>query len=259
MKSFIFTLLSFLVFGQSFSSAQEVAKKPSELLVEGRLTDLQACVNVHDTILVINYWDCAVEDNDTVSLNLNGTWILQRIRLTNARKELRIKVQPGENYLTLFAHNLGDLPNNTAAMSVREQYANQEIKMTSNLLVSGTTRIACYIGDPGILMTTLSPCIKKELNTAAADDVKNEIRLYEEKVAQANKPKVTQTSNPQRNSSTHTSNPRPSRPSRPKPPVNTPEKPSTLPRTPVSLPKTPEKTPAPAEKKPTQKGPCTSC
>lgn len=69
----------------------------------------------------IEIWDNSVYDGDTISLNINGVWVLEEYEVTKEKKRVKIKVLPNtNNYLILYAHNLGRIHPNTAAIAVIE-------------------------------------------------------------------------------------------------------------------------------------------
>lgn len=106
-----------------------------------RLPNPQACMELKQAKVNLVLWDCGVEDNDTVSINLNGQWILHNFRLTNAKQEIPVTLAPGENQLTLLANNLGDIPDNTAAIAIKENGVEQKATLSSSLQKSGTMRL----------------------------------------------------------------------------------------------------------------------
>jgi hypothetical protein len=122
-----------------------------------RLPKSQACMEVQQPVVKLVLWDCGIEDNDTVSINLNGVWILNNFRLTNAKQEMDITLAPGENQLTLLANNLGDIPDNTAAMAIKENGVEQKATLSSNLLSSGTMRVLVKGSNPATQMLTGCP------------------------------------------------------------------------------------------------------
>ncbi len=124
-----------------------------------RLPEPQACMKLKQTQVNLVLWDCGIEDNDTVSINLNGVWILHNFRLTNAKQEIPVTLNPGENQLTLLANNLGDIPNNTAAIAIKENGIEQEVILSSSLKTSGTMRLLVK-GGAG-LQTLLTNCPEK--------------------------------------------------------------------------------------------------
>jgi WD40 repeat protein len=84
--------------------------------------------------LEIEVWDDAAQDGDLISLNINGRWILENYEVRKEKLKLQIQVEPfTNNYLILFAHNLGQIPPNTAAISVRDGKTVRKLVLSSDL------------------------------------------------------------------------------------------------------------------------------
>jgi hypothetical protein len=139
---------------QTYTAQQTAALNAA---AQTRLPKAQACMEIKQPAVKLVLWDCGIEDNDTVSINLNGQWILQHFRLTNAKQEIDITLAPGENQLTLFANNLGDIPDNTAAMAIKENGVEQKATLSSNLLTSATMRLLVKGSNPATQMLTGCP------------------------------------------------------------------------------------------------------
>lgn len=123
-----------------------------------RKVEIQDCYNASSQDVSLLVWDCGVEDNDTVSLYVNGTWVLQNFRLTKAPFAVPVHLNPGENVVLLYAHNLGDIPNNTAALAVKNQYQSQEVgMMISDKNTCGAIRISYGLSDENGV--SVPPCL----------------------------------------------------------------------------------------------------
>ncbi len=77
-------------------------------------------ITVSDSVqyIVVKFYDNASEDGDLVSLNVNGSWVLQNILLTNAGTNYNIPVVKGTNWLNLYALNQGSSGPNTVSITV---------------------------------------------------------------------------------------------------------------------------------------------
>lgn len=125
-----------------------------------RKIDVQDCYTSSTDQVELVIWDCGVEDNDTISLYLNGEWILSNFRLTKAPYIFPVSLKRGENILVLYAHNLGDIPNNTAALSVKNRYSTQEVgMMISDQNTSGAIRISYGLQDE--FGHQIPPCLEE--------------------------------------------------------------------------------------------------
>ena len=90
----------------------------------------------------IAVWDHRAVDNDTISLNVNGEWLLREYGLTKKQEEIHVRFRRGqENFIILYAHNLGAIPPNTAQISIDDGILKQSIKLESNLRSCGMLRV----------------------------------------------------------------------------------------------------------------------
>jgi len=123
-----------------------------------RTVEIQDCYNSNESEVELLIWDCGKEDNDTISLYVNGTWVLQNFRLAKAKYAVPVKLNPGENVVLLYAHNLGDIPKNTAALSVKGKFLTHEVgTMISDENTCGAIRINYGFVDE--LGAQSSPCL----------------------------------------------------------------------------------------------------
>lgn len=81
----------------------------------------------------IEVWDGNREDGDVISLVFNGKVLLEKHPLTKNKSSFRVALQPGQNILTLIAHNLGDIPPNTAALEVERNEGRKKITLSSDM------------------------------------------------------------------------------------------------------------------------------
>jgi hypothetical protein len=91
--------------------------------------------------ITVNVWDSQTQDGDTISVYLNGEVLLGNIALQNAKLEFKATLQPGKNYLVLYAHNLGKYPPNTAAITVNDGVKQRQVVVQSTLKTSGSVEI----------------------------------------------------------------------------------------------------------------------
>ena len=79
---------------------------------------------VVDTVAVTSeyvqvfFFDDATEDQDVISVYLNGVWVLENYSLTNKGETFTFRVKKGKNDLVLFAVNEGKVGPNTCALKV---------------------------------------------------------------------------------------------------------------------------------------------
>ncbi len=109
------------------------------LKIKDRTVNLQGTVTVTKPEFDIEIWDKSVADGDSISLNLNGKWILENYEVVKLKLKMKVTIDPNSpnNYLILYAHNLGEISPNTAAVSVLIDGKEYKLTLTSDLSSSG--------------------------------------------------------------------------------------------------------------------------
>jgi hypothetical protein len=107
--------------------------------IKDRDVELQNTITVSKPEFDIEIWDRSVVDGDSISLNINGEWILQEYMVEKAKLKLHVKINPKatNNYLILYAHNLGEISPNTAAVQVLIDGKEYKLTLSSDLKKSG--------------------------------------------------------------------------------------------------------------------------
>lgn len=81
-------------------------------------------------------------DGDTVSVSLNGEWVIRNQLITQRPIKVDIRLKRDfDNHIILYAENLGRKPPNTAAMTVVDKTDNHRFILRSDLEKSGTVVI----------------------------------------------------------------------------------------------------------------------
>ncbi|MEL7534410.1 MAG: hypothetical protein AAFN10_24100, partial [Bacteroidota bacterium] len=101
--------------------------------LKNRRVKEQEIITINSTEATLYVWDHAAEDLDTVSINVNGQWILEGYQLVKAKKVLSLDLKPGNNYIMLYAHNLGTQPPNTATLLVDDGTRQKSLQLRSTL------------------------------------------------------------------------------------------------------------------------------
>lgn len=110
-----------------------------------KVTDAEV-IEVKSRKLNINVWDHNRIDGDIISLKLNDHYILTKYTLEAAKKSIPVRITGFSARLILYAHNLGDIPPNTAAIEVDDGISKQVIKLKANMEQSEAILIQ-YTGD----------------------------------------------------------------------------------------------------------------
>ena len=68
--------------------------------------------------IILALWDDAVEDGDTISLNINGHWVVQAFPVKKKPQFIEVTLDPGPNKIVFIADNLGAIIPNTAIIEI---------------------------------------------------------------------------------------------------------------------------------------------
>ncbi len=79
---------------------------------------LVGSITSHTQQLTFAIWDDAVEDGDTVSLNINGKWITRGFPVLKKPQYITVILQPGPNLISFIADNLGSIVPNTSVIEI---------------------------------------------------------------------------------------------------------------------------------------------
>ncbi len=68
--------------------------------------------------ITLALWDDAVEDGDSVSININGKLLVKGFPVKKAPQFIKVTLEPGPNTITFIADNLGSIPPNTSVLEI---------------------------------------------------------------------------------------------------------------------------------------------
>ena len=68
--------------------------------------------------VVLAIWDDAVEDGDSISININGEWIAKGFPVKKIPQFITVTLKPGGNTINFIADNLGSIPPNTSVLEI---------------------------------------------------------------------------------------------------------------------------------------------
>lgn len=101
----------------------------------GRQNVKQGCIETNSRTATISLWDHGQIDGDIVSFYVNGKKVVSEITLNGPSNKYTFDItldNNGYNSVSLFAHNLGDLPPNTAAMSINGNQSTIQSTLETN-------------------------------------------------------------------------------------------------------------------------------
>ncbi|MBL0358650.1 MAG: hypothetical protein IPP72_18090 [Chitinophagaceae bacterium] len=84
-------------------------------------------------------WDDAVEDGDSISININGEWVAKGFPVKNSPQFITVTLKPGPNTITFAGDNLGSIPPNTSVLELidgkkRKSFMLETVPGEDNLL-----------------------------------------------------------------------------------------------------------------------------
>ncbi len=96
-------------------------------------------LEVQSTTLSITVYDHQRDDGDIISLNYNGSYILEKFTLKNEKHKVDVILDSDKavpNYLILYAHNLGEVSPNTVAVIVDDGVTKQRFILNADMNTS---------------------------------------------------------------------------------------------------------------------------
>ncbi|PKA97505.1 hypothetical protein B0O79_1171 [Flavobacteriaceae bacterium MAR_2009_75] len=115
-------------------------KAPTEKTIEpvtqfdGRNISYVEEVVFENEDITIEVWDHGRQDDDIVSIYLNGKTVISKHLLTYRRKQVTCTLEKGKpNDLFLYAHNLGKSPPNTVSIEITDGSTSKKIILNSDL------------------------------------------------------------------------------------------------------------------------------
>lgn len=96
--------------------------KSLEIDKEIRPVEILDTVLIESAIIKLGFYDHGAFDHDSISIQLNGEWVLLSEEVTKEQKLLFLKANKGFNHLVFFAENEGEeAPNTVAILIYNEQ------------------------------------------------------------------------------------------------------------------------------------------
>lgn len=100
-----------------------------------------ASIIVDTANIVLELWDSAMEDGDSISLRLNGQWVMTGFPVKKALQKIPIRLRKGENTLLFMADNLGAIPPNTAELRVRYGTKSRSLRLSTDMKKNNEIRL----------------------------------------------------------------------------------------------------------------------
>jgi hypothetical protein len=115
---------------------ESIASQKQEVY-EKRETKLVKTYIVTTDSVLLRVFDNGAIDGDTVSVFYNDVVVINRLGLTSRAFEINIPVnKTGDNKVVLYAHNLGEIPPNSALLEIYSGKRVYSLNVTSDLTTS---------------------------------------------------------------------------------------------------------------------------
>jgi len=89
--------------------------------------------------LTFAIWDEVINDGDSISIKINGEWLVRGCPVMNSPRFITVTLKPGANTFLFMADNLGSIPPNTSALEIidgkRRKYYAMETKLGEKNIV----------------------------------------------------------------------------------------------------------------------------
>ncbi len=99
--------------------------------------------------ITLAIWDDAVEDGDSISLSINGKWIVQGLAVKKRPQFIIVTLDPGQNKITFVADNLGSIIPNTSVLEIIDGKKRKSFMIDTDLNQNNLVNIYYDAGNPG--------------------------------------------------------------------------------------------------------------
>ena len=106
----------------------------------GRTNQKLGCLDISGRNITISVWDNGTVDGDIVSVYVNGSRVIDEVTMGGPTDKTTVDVTldyAGFNDIKLFAHNMGSVGENTAAMTIKDDAGTKSFSINSNLNTNG--------------------------------------------------------------------------------------------------------------------------
>jgi hypothetical protein len=111
---------------------------PPELLRHTKLVD---DVHTGSQEVTLAIWDDALEDGDSISLNINGEWLVKGFAVKKKPQFLKVQLLPGQNNIIFVADNLGAIAPNTSILEIIDGKRRRSFMISTDLKENNLVKI----------------------------------------------------------------------------------------------------------------------
>jgi hypothetical protein len=110
-----------------------VPPPPEQYAFKARKESVVQSIQTKQKYISMVIMDSGEIDNDSISVAVNGNYVLTGHRLTRDKVRIRLPLQEGKNTIVFYAHNEGDVPPNTARCFIRKGFGKVEFPVGTDL------------------------------------------------------------------------------------------------------------------------------
>ncbi|NJN78277.1 MAG: hypothetical protein HC803_08060, partial [Saprospiraceae bacterium] len=119
------------------SASSDAELEKARKLMQRRREIIKDTFRIEGGEVDLMVWDAQKPDGDIITLIFNGKILLDKYEVTKEPARLRLTIEEGKaNKLVMYAHNTGEIPPNTAMLSIVHTDEEREIELTSDLVNS---------------------------------------------------------------------------------------------------------------------------
>ncbi len=105
-------------------------------------------IKARSSQILLAFWDDAVEDGDSISLSINGHWIVQGLAVKKKPQFIYVTLEQGPNIITFIADNLGSIIPNTSVLEIIDGKQRKSFMIDTDLSQNNLIKIS-YEYKPG--------------------------------------------------------------------------------------------------------------
>lgn len=122
------------------------AKPTIDYRKETRQTKWIDSITATSQEVTLAFWDDAVEDGDSISLQINDEIFMPGLAVKKQPKFVKIKLYPGENKIIFIADNLGSIAPNTAMLEIIDGKKRRNYTINTDMGQNNALKITYHLG-----------------------------------------------------------------------------------------------------------------
>ena len=131
------------------NASQNQPAKPSQENTLLRNAKLLGNIETVSRQVTLAIWDDAVEDGDSISLSINGNWVVQGLAVKKRPQFIIVTLEPGQNKITFIADNLGSIVPNTSVLEIIDGKKRKSFMIDTNLSQNNLVNIVYDVRSGG--------------------------------------------------------------------------------------------------------------